>query len=86
MRSRLSAGSNRFTARRLSGGFAPATVRRMLLAENAVLYSDGSGNVSAALAPIRGAGRVARFFLGIRNKLPGNTRFAPVSVNGRRAW
>jgi RNA polymerase sigma-70 factor, ECF subfamily len=53
-----------------------------LLAEDAVLYSDGGGKVPAALAPIFGADRVARFFLGIRNKLPADTRFVPASVNG----
>ncbi len=41
-----------------------------LLSEDVVLYSDGGGKVSAALNPIAGADRVARFLTGIARKLP----------------
>jgi RNA polymerase sigma-70 factor (ECF subfamily) len=41
-----------------------------LLSEDAVLYSDGGGKVSAALNPIAGADRVVRFLIGLRSKLP----------------
>jgi RNA polymerase sigma-70 factor (ECF subfamily) len=41
-----------------------------LLSEDAVLYSDGGGKVSAALNPIVGADRVVRFLIGIGRKLP----------------
>ena len=54
-----------------------------LLAEDAVLYSDGGGKVAAALAPIYGADRVARFILGVRKKGADRLRFEPVAVNGR---
>lgn len=44
-----------------------------MLAGEAVLYSDGGGKVSAALNPIFGADRVARFLIGIGKKLPAVT-------------
>jgi RNA polymerase sigma-70 factor (ECF subfamily) len=40
-----------------------------LLRDDAALYADGGGKVSAALNPVYGADRVARFFLGVRAKL-----------------
>ena len=43
---------------------------RAVLATDAVLYSDGGGKARAALAPIRGADKIARFFLGITKKAP----------------
>jgi RNA polymerase sigma-70 factor (ECF subfamily) len=39
-----------------------------LLAEDAVLYTDGGGKRIAALRPIRGKDRIVRFFAGIRVK------------------
>jgi RNA polymerase sigma-70 factor, ECF subfamily len=54
-----------------------------LLAPDAVTISDGGGKALAALAPIRGADRVARFFLGLMKKRPEDTEFRPVSVNGQ---
>ncbi len=41
-----------------------------LLAEDVVEYSDGGGKVSAAINPIYGAEKVARFFVGIARKRP----------------
>jgi RNA polymerase sigma-70 factor (ECF subfamily) len=54
-----------------------------LLADDAVLVSDGGGKVQAALAPIRGADRIARFFLGILRKAPSGVELRRVSVNGQ---
>jgi RNA polymerase sigma-70 factor, ECF subfamily len=54
-----------------------------LLATDAVLYSDGGGKVPAALAPIRSADHVARFFLGILKKAPPNLDVRRVRVNGQ---
>ena len=54
-----------------------------ILAADAVLYSDGGGKVAAALAPIRGADRVARFFLGIMKKAPADLEIRRVRVNGQ---
>jgi RNA polymerase sigma-70 factor (ECF subfamily) len=51
-----------------------------LLAQDAVLYSDGGGKVSAALNPIVGADRVVRFLVGIAKKLPAlSVEFADVN-------
>ena len=54
-----------------------------LLAADAVLYSDGGGKVAAALAPIRGADKIARFFLGIMKKAPPGLEVRKVRVNGQ---
>jgi RNA polymerase sigma-70 factor, ECF subfamily len=54
-----------------------------ILASDAVLYSDGGGKVAAALAPIRGADRIARFFGGILKKLPAGVEVSRVRVNGQ---
>jgi RNA polymerase sigma-70 factor, ECF subfamily len=55
-----------------------------LLADDAVLHSDGGGKKSAALNPIRGADKILRFFEGIARKNPellfSDTR--PALVNG----
>ncbi len=54
-----------------------------LLADDATVWTDGGGKVSAALHPIHGASNAARFLLGILVKAPPTmtTRFA--TVNGR---
>jgi RNA polymerase sigma-70 factor, ECF subfamily len=44
---------------------------RALLAEDAVLRADGGGIRPAALNPILGADRIARFFAGVARKRPG---------------
>jgi RNA polymerase sigma-70 factor (ECF subfamily) len=54
-----------------------------LLAADAVLYSDGGGKVAAALAPIRGADHIARFFVGILKKAPPGFEIRRVRVNGQ---
>lgn len=58
---------------------------RMLgsLADDAVLVSDGDGKATAALGPIHGADRIARFFLGILKKSPSEMEVRRVRVNGR---
>jgi RNA polymerase sigma-70 factor (ECF subfamily) len=52
-----------------------------LLAEDAVLYSDGGGKVRAALNPIVGADKVVRFLVGVSRKIP-DLRAEFVDVNG----
>lgn len=54
-----------------------------LLAEDAVVYSDGGGRVKAAGRPIVTADHVSRFFVGIWPRLPGDTHWRPASINGR---
>lgn len=56
---------------------------KQLLAADAVSYSDGGGKVAAALAPIRGADRIARFLLGVLKKAPASLRHVPIFVNGQ---
>lgn len=57
-----------------------------LLAEDIVLYSDGGGQVPAALAPIYGNERVSRFLLGIKNKVSDDIEIVPAVVNGRQGF
>jgi RNA polymerase sigma-70 factor (ECF subfamily) len=54
-----------------------------LLAPDAVHYSDGGGKVPAALAPIRGAERIARLFVSLTQKALPGTEYRRVLVNGR---
>ncbi|WP_407083082.1 sigma-70 family RNA polymerase sigma factor [Paenibacillus aurantius] len=62
-----------------SGRFEPFV---RLLAEEAVMVSDGGGKVRSALVPIEGRARIGAFFTGIRKKgsLHGSVR--PVPGNG----
>lgn len=77
---------------RLVGAFALATATgdlaglTALLAEEAILWSDGGGRVTAARKPIFGADRVARFLLGVGRKAPEGTQLVPVRVNGDPGW
>ena len=54
-----------------------------LLSEDVVLYSDGGGKTQAALKPIYGADRVARFLAGILRKVPPDFAVRQTRVNGR---
>jgi RNA polymerase sigma-70 factor, ECF subfamily len=73
---------------RLLHAFMGATARGdlaglvSLLAEDVTVRSDGGGKASAALQPILGADRAARFFVGIAKKfgkLYADTRFAEIN-------
>lgn len=62
-------------------GDTAAMVR--LLAEDAVLYSDGGGKRIAALNPIRGGDKIARFFAGVVKKEHADAwRVRPARING----
>ena len=52
----------------MAGGDLAGLVQ--LMREDAVSWSDGGGKASAAINPIRGADRIARFFIGLHNKSP----------------
>jgi RNA polymerase sigma-70 factor, ECF subfamily len=54
-----------------------------VLAPDAVLYADSGGKAAAALAPVVGADRIARFFLGILKKAPAGLDVRGVRVNGQ---
>lgn len=57
---------------------------RALLSEGVVAYNDGGGRVRAARKPVRGAERVARFFVGFSRKYPAAfTAARAVEINGR---
>jgi RNA polymerase sigma-70 factor (ECF subfamily) len=53
-----------------------------LLTEDIVSYSDSGGKAPAARNPIYGADRVARYLLGIVQKLPEGSRFRRAHING----
>jgi RNA polymerase sigma-70 factor (ECF subfamily) len=53
-----------------------------LLAEDAVLYSDGGGKRAAALNPIYGRKKIVRFFAGVSRKQPLSATGVPTRVNG----
>jgi RNA polymerase sigma-70 factor (ECF subfamily) len=57
---------------------------KQILAQDAVLYSDGGGKRAAALNPIYGADRIVRFFAGVARKNPALAaiRARPALVNG----
>jgi RNA polymerase sigma-70 factor, ECF subfamily len=94
-RTHIETGRPRFSAspeegRRLAAAFQAAAASNdtqaltRLLADDAVLYTDGGGKRIAALNPIRGADKIVRFFEGVARK---NTAFAAItarhaSVNG----
>lgn len=76
-------------AAELAGAFVAAahagdTARlTAMLAEDAELWSDGGGKALAALNVVRGADRVARFFVGIRDKQDPELTLQFRPVNGR---
>ena len=75
---------------RLAAAFAAAAQKgdvatlTKLLAEDAVLYSDGGGKRAAALQPIRGADKIVRFLAGMARKTPSLMTFdvRRAAVNG----
>jgi len=80
-RAHIEAGRPRFAASREVGSRLAAAFRvasetgdtralRRLLAEDAVLYTDGGGKRPAALNPICGADKILRFLAGIARKNP----------------
>jgi RNA polymerase sigma-70 factor (ECF subfamily) len=82
--------ASREEGHRLTAAFAAAVqsgdaaMLTKLLAEDAVLYSDGGGKRAAALNPIRGADKILRFLAGIARKNPWlfAMQVRPAIVNG----
>lgn len=54
-----------------------------MLAPDAVAVSDGGGVTRAALRPILGGERVARFLAGLNRKYPAAVRLEPALINGQ---
>ena len=93
-RDRLADGATRFSA---SQEMAEHLVHRFidactsgdldglleLLTEDAVTFNDGGGKVLAALRPIYGRERVARFYVGIFRKFWAQPRVRVLTVNGQ---
>jgi RNA polymerase sigma-70 factor (ECF subfamily) len=75
-------------ARRMVAQFMEATATGRvgdllsLLAEDAILYTDG-GRLKSARQPIYNADRISRFFLGIQKRQPADTAARIVWINGR---
>ncbi len=67
--------------RACSTGDMPALLE--LLADDVTLWSDGGGKVHAALNPIHGSDKVARFFLGVLRKAPPTLAVRPATINGQ---
>jgi RNA polymerase sigma-70 factor (ECF subfamily) len=67
-----------------AAGSGDARQLAAVLAQDAVLISDGGGKVKAALNPIRGRDKVIAFVLGVRKKspFPDGTEFRPSTING----
>lgn len=53
-----------------------------LLAKDVTFWSDGGGRVAAALKPLHGAMKVARFLLAIQRKFPLTAHAQIVDING----
>ena len=94
-RAHIEAGRPRFPASRgeasrLAEAFHAAMMSRdtaalaRLLAEDAVLHSDGGGKRAAALNPIRGADKIIRFFTAIAREEAAlvASQSRPATVNG----
>ena len=90
---RVKAGKPRFTPSRaeqekVMEGFKRAVASgdvaglAALFSTDATLYSDGGGKAAATLNPIFGAEKIARFFIGVRDKQPEGARIEPRIVNG----
>ncbi len=56
-----------------------------LFHQGITLWNDGGGKVKASLKPIYGPAKVARFFKGIKDKVPKNLRYAIRQINGEPA-
>jgi RNA polymerase sigma-70 factor (ECF subfamily) len=73
---------------RIVGAFATAlatgdaTTLASLLAEDAVLYTDGGGKRAAALNPIYGRDKIVRFAVGVSRKTPPPSAVERVRING----
>lgn len=63
-----------------------ATALMGILKDDIVLWNDGGGKAKAALNPIRGADKVARFFLSTADKLPDGVTWQSREINGDRGF
>ncbi|HEY7948191.1 MAG TPA: RNA polymerase sigma-70 factor [Acidimicrobiales bacterium] len=54
-----------------------------LLADDVVVWTDGGGKVRAALRPVTGPHRSARFLLSVASRLPDASSFRELDLNGQ---
>ncbi len=54
-----------------------------IVAEDVVVWTDGGGKVKAALNPIYGASKSARFLVAIAHDVPATAEIRPETVNGQ---
>lgn len=83
LQARTRAALERFAAALASGDAASVEA---LLAETAKTVNDGGGEFHAALRPVVGGDRVARFFLGLLRRIGGGASFAVRMLNGLPAF
>jgi RNA polymerase sigma-70 factor (ECF subfamily) len=92
-RERVKAGKPRFVPSRaeqekVMEGFKRAVASgdvaglAALFSSDATLYSDGGGKARATVNPVYGAEKIARFFIGVRDKQPEGYEIVPRIVNG----
>lgn len=65
-----------------SVGTGRPEILQALLAEQAVLITDAGGKAKAALKPILGADRIARFLFGLAPRMPNDLQLEAVEING----
>ena len=93
-REHINAGESRFEPspgeiEQISARFMKATTEGdmdaliALLTEDVTVWSDGGGKVAAALNPVYGPQKVARFFVKLAAKMPADTAMRLVRVNER---
>jgi len=76
------------TRRRVTDEFLAACVggdlnqMMELLAPDVTAWTDGGGKIRAAVRPLCGADKVARFILGVLRRFPRSFRACPALVNG----
>jgi RNA polymerase sigma-70 factor (ECF subfamily) len=86
--------ASREAAQRVAAAFASAMqsgdTRALgaLLAEDAVLYSDGGGKRLAARRPVEGRDKIVKLMEGVVSKYgwPGSAVFTTLELNGHPAW
>ncbi len=65
-----------------ASGSGDAAALASLLAQDAVLYTDGGGRKSAALLPIFGSAKIQRFLVSFAGKAPPIRAIRPAEING----
>jgi RNA polymerase sigma-70 factor, ECF subfamily len=70
----------RFTAAVLGGDIEQITA---MLTDDVKMLSDGGGKKPAAIVPLYGTDKVAKFFLGVSRNIPPGIEVRPAAINGQ---